>query len=133
MRSKDDKRRDAIRLLLSAIKQIEVDNRVSLDDAQIVAIIEKELKKRKDSLSQYTSAGRMDLAEQEQFEIGVLSIWLPTQASVEEVMGAIDKAIAESGGGGKQAMGKVMQILRTKLAGRADMGMVSAEVKKRLT
>ena len=133
MKAKDMARLGAIRLLMAAIKQKEVDERVVLDDAQITAVIAKLVKQRHDSIEQYTAANRLDLAEKEQLEIDVLSQYLPKPLSEEEILQMIDQAIADSGLSGMAAMGKVMGMLKPKLTGRADMGRVSALIKQKLT
>ena len=132
MRAGDSKRRDAIRLLLAAIKQREVDERIELDDAAVVAAIEKMLKQRRDSISQYEAAQRQDLADAEKYEVGVLQAYMPQALSEAEVESAVAEAIAASGAQGQSDMGKVMAVLKPKLAGRADMGKVSALIKTRL-
>jgi uncharacterized protein YqeY len=132
LRARDQARLSAIRLLLASMKQKEVDERVALDDAQVLAVIEKMMKQRRESIAQYESAGRNDLAEAEKFEMGVLAEYLPTQLNEAEVAQAIDAAVAESGASGIRDMGKVMALLKARLAGRADMGKVSAQVKARL-
>jgi hypothetical protein len=132
MRAKDSKRLSAIRMLLAALKQVEVDRRIELTDADVVAIVEKELKKRRDSIQQYRAAMRDDLADGEEFEAGVLSVYLPQQADADEIAAVIAAAVAESGATGPAAMGKVMAVVKAKLAGRADMTQVSAAVKARL-
>ncbi|MEK6708239.1 MAG: GatB/YqeY domain-containing protein [Pseudomonadota bacterium] len=133
MRAGDTKRRDAIRLLQAAIKQREVDERIDLDDAAVVAVIEKMLKQRRDSISQYEAAQRQDLADAEKYEVGVLQTYMPQALSDAEVEGAVAEAIAASSAQGQQDMGKVMALLKPRLAGRADMGKVSALVKARLS
>ena len=133
MRAKDSKRLSAIRMLLAAMKQVEVDRRIELTDADVVSIVEKELKKRRDSIQQYRAAKRDDLADIEEFEAGVLSVYLPQQASAEEIAEIVAVAVAESGATGPAAMGKVMAAVKTKLAGRADMTQVSLAVKSRLS
>jgi uncharacterized protein len=132
MRSGDTRRRDAIRLLQAAIKQREVDERIELDDAAVVAVIEKMLKQRKDSISQYEAAHRQDLADVEKYEMGVLQHYMPQALSDNDVESAVSEAISAAGAKGQQDMGRVMAILKPKLAGRADMGKVSALVKTRL-
>jgi uncharacterized protein YqeY len=132
MRAKEAARLSAIRMLLAAIKQKEVDERIVLDDAQVVAIVDKLAKQRKDSIEQFAQAGRTDLVDKEQFELGVLTGYLPQQASAEEVAAAIDAAIAATGAAGPQDMGKVMGVLKGKLAGRTDLSAVSAQVRGRL-
>jgi len=133
MRAKDTARLGAIRLLLAAMKQREVDERVELSEADIVSIIEKMNKQRRDSISQYEAAGRQDLADVEKFEMSVLQTYMPQQLDEAEIKTAISEAIATSGAIGPQDMGKVMGILKAKLAGRADMGKVSALIKAQLT
>jgi len=132
MRAKDSARLGAVRLLLAAIKQKEVDERIELDDAAVIAIVEKLLKQRKDSASQYQAAGRMDLADQENFEIGVLNAYMPQAMSADEVAALIQQAVAETGATSAKDMGKVIAWLKPKLAGRADMGAVSGLVKNAL-
>lgn len=132
MRAKDAARLSAIRLLLAAIKQKEVDERVELDDAQVLAAVERLLKQRRESIAQYEKAGRDELAAGERFEAEVLMAYLPAQLSAAEVDAAIDAAIAESGAAAPKDMGRVMGLLKARLAGRADMAAVSARVKARL-
>jgi uncharacterized protein YqeY len=132
MRAKDAARLSAIRLLLAAVKQKEVDERIALDDAQVLAIVERLLKQRRESIGQYEKAGREDLAAVERFEAEVLTAYLPAQLSDAEVDTAIGAAIAETGAAGQKDMGRVMGVLKARLAGRADMGAVSARVKSRL-
>jgi uncharacterized protein YqeY len=129
MRAKDTARLSAVRLLLAAIKQREVDERIQLDDAAVTAVIEKLLKQRKDSATQYEAANRMDLADQEKFEIGVLSAYMPQPLSAEEVAALVKQAVAETGAASARDMGKVMAWLKPRLAGRADMTSVSGQVK----
>jgi hypothetical protein len=129
MRAGETARRDAIRLLLAAIKQKEVDERVVLDDAAVVAVIDKMLKQRRDSIAQYDAAGRTELADAERFEIDVLSAYRPAGLSDAEVEAAVSAAIAEAGATGAGDMGKVMALLKPRLAGRADMSDVSRRVK----
>ena len=133
MRAKDAARLGAIRLLLAAMKQREVDERVELSDADVVAIIEKMNKQRRDSINQYEAAARQDLADVEKFEMSVLAEYMPQQFSEAEIVAAVAEAIAASGATGQQDMGKVMGVLKSKLAGRADMGKVSALIKAQLT
>jgi len=132
MRARDAARLSAIRLLLAAIKQKEVDERIELDDAQVLATVERLLKQRRESIAQYEKAGREDLAAGERFEAELLSAYLPAQLSEAEVDAAIAAAIAESGAAGPKDMGRVMAMLKARFAGRADMGAVSARVKSRL-
>lgn len=133
MRAHDTARLSALRLLLAAIKQREVDDRVEATDELVGNVIGKLVKQRRDSVTQYTAAGRADLAEKEQFEIDVLSVYLPKQMSDEEIKAVVDAAIAETGASGMAAMGKVMGIVKGKCAGKADMGKVSALVKAALS
>ncbi len=132
MKARETARLGAIRLLLAAIKQREVDERVELDDAGVLAAIDKMLKQRRDSISQYESAGRQDLADAEKFEVGVLTGYMPQALSEAEIQAAVTDAIAASGAAGMQDMGKVMAVLKPKLAGRADMSQVSGLVKAAL-
>jgi len=132
MRAKDAARLSAVRLLLAALKQKEVDERVELSDADVLGIIEKMMKQRRESIVQYEKAARADLAEQEKFEIGVLQAYLPQQMPEAEVAQAVAAAIAESGASGVKDMGQVMALLKPRLAGRADMGKVSAQVRAKL-
>jgi uncharacterized protein YqeY len=133
MRAKDVARLGAIRLLLAAMKQREVDERIELTDADIIAIIEKMIKQRRDSISQFEAAARQELADAEKFEITVLQTYMPQALSDEEVLAAVTEAISNSGAKTPQEMGKVIALLKPKLAGRADMGKVSALVKARLS
>ena len=133
MRAKDTARLGAIRLLLAAMKQREVDERIELSDADVLSIIEKMLKQRRDSISQFEAAGRQDLIDIEKFEVSVLQGYMPQQMTEAEVAAAVDEAVAASGAKSPQEMGKVIALLKPKLAGRADMGKVSALVKARLT
>jgi uncharacterized protein YqeY len=132
MRAKDRARLSAVRLLLAAMKQKEVDERVELSDADVLGIIDKMVKQRRESIAQYEKAARADLAAVEKFEIEVLSAYLPQQLSQAEVEQAIAAAVAESGASGVKDMGKVMALLKPRLAGRADMGRVSGLVKAKL-
>lgn len=132
LRAKDTARLSAVRLLLAAIKQREVDERIQLDDAAVTTVIEKLLKQRKDSATQYAAANRMDLAEREKFEIGVLSAYMPQPLSAEEVTALVKQAVAETGAASAKDMGKVMAWLKPRLAGRADMTSVSGLVKAAL-
>ncbi|OIQ96333.1 yqey-like protein [mine drainage metagenome] len=133
MRAKETARLGAIRLLLAAMKQREVDERIELTDADIVSIIEKMLKQRRDSISQYKAANRQDLVDVEEFEVTVLQTYMPQQLSEAEIVSAIAEAIAATGAAGPQDMGKVMGVVKPKLAGRADMGKVSGLIKAQLT
>jgi len=132
MKAKEAQRLGTLRLLLAAIKQREVDERKDMSDADVLSIIEKMLKQRRDSVAQYEAGGRQDLADAEKFEIGVLSGYMPQQLSEAEIAREIDAAIAQVGAQSAQDMGKVMGPLKAKLAGRADMAKVSALVKVRL-
>jgi len=132
MRAGETAKRDAIRLLLAAVKQKEVDERLVLDDTAVVAVIEKMLKQRRDSISQYEKAGRQDLVDVEKFEAGLLVSYMPAGLTAEETADAVAAAIAESGASGPGDMGKVMALLKPRLAGRADMTEVSKLVKVRL-
>ncbi len=133
MRAKDSERLGTIRLLLAAMKQKEVDERVELDDAMVVAIVDKMVKQRKDSIAAFTTGGRADLADKESAEIKVLEIYLPQRMSAEEVTVAVKAIVAELGAKGPGDMGKVMGAVKAKLAGKADMGQVSAAVKAALS
>ena len=133
MRAKESARLSAIRLLLAAMKQKEVDERVELADADVLSIIEKMLKQRRESIAQFEKAGRTDLADTEKAEIGILQAYLPQQMSEAEVAAAIAAAIAESGAAGPKDMGKVMGLLKSRLAGRTDMGKLSGLVKAKLS
>jgi len=133
MRAKDAPRLSAIRLLLAAMKQREVDERIELSDADILAIIEKMLKQRRDSVTQYEAGGRQDLADVEKFEIGILSGYMPQQLTEAEIAAEVAAAVAASGAKAMQDMGKVMALLKPGLAGRADMARVSALVKAKLS
>jgi len=133
MRSKDKERLGTLRLLTAAIKQIEVDKRIELDDEQIVAVIEKMLKQRKDSIEQFEKAGRNELAEIEIKEIAILKEFMPEQMSDADVDALIDEAISSTGAEAMKDMGKVMGILKPKLAGKADMGAVSGKIKAKLS
>jgi len=132
MRAREAGRLGAIRLLLAAIKQKEVDERIVADDAQVAAIVDKLIKQRRDSIAQFGQAGRADLVEREQAELEVLAAYLPRQADSAEVAAAVEAAIAESGATGPQDMGRVMALLKPRLAGRTDLSGVSAAVKARL-
>ena len=132
MRAKDAARLSAVRLLLAAMKQKEVDERVELADADVLGVIEKMVKQRRESIAQYEKAARTDLAAQEQFEIGVLQAYLPQQLGEAELAQAVAAALAEAGAASVKDMGKVMALLKPRLAGKADMGKVSALVKAKL-
>jgi uncharacterized protein len=132
MRAKDSARLNAIRLLLAAMKQREVDERIELTDTQVIEVIEKMLKQRRDSISQYEAAKRQDLADAEKFEVGVLSAYLPQPLSDSEVSALVDAAISETGAAGVKDMGKVMAMVKPRIIGRADVGKVSGLIKARL-
>ena len=133
MRAKDAPRLSAIRLLLAAVKQREVDERIELTDTDVLAIIEKMIKQRRDSIEQFEKGARQDLADKEQFEITVLKGYMPAAMSAAEVDAAVTDAISSSGAKLMADMGKVMALLKPRLAGRADMGKVSALVKTKLS
>jgi uncharacterized protein YqeY len=132
MRAKETERLGTIRLLLAAIKQREVDDRVTLDDAAITAVIDKMIKQRKDSISQFEAAARTDLADKEKAELAVLAAYMPEQLSADAIAAEVQAAVAATGAAGPQDMGKVMGVLKPKLAGKADMTAVSAQVKAAL-
>lgn len=133
MRAKETVKLGTIRLLTAAMKQKEVDERVELDDGMVLAIIEKMLKQRKDSITQFEAGGRQDLADIEKAELAVLSVYMPAAMSDEEVQAAVAAAVVETGAAGPQDMRKVIDVLKAKLAGRADMGKVSGLVKAALS
>ena len=133
MRAKDAARLGTIRLLLAALKQKEVDERIVLDDAMVIAIVDKLIKQRKDSISQFSAAGRTDLADKETAELAVLEAYLPARLSAEQVAAEVAAIVAELGASGPGDMGKVMGAVKTRLAGKADMGLVSAAVKQALS
>ncbi len=132
MRSRDAARLSTIRLLLAAIKQREIDERITLDDAQTVALVDRLIKQRRDSIEQFARGGRDDLVARERAEIDVLGAYLPSQADAGEIEAEIARAIAESGAGDVRDMSKVMTLLKARLAGRADLGALSAVVRSRL-
>ena len=132
MKAGEKERLGVIRLILAAIKQREVDERIELDDAQVLAVLDKMLKQRRDSIAQYSGAGREDLAEVERFEVGVIQGYLPAALTDEEIARLIDDAVSASAAVAMSDMGKVMAILRPQVQGRADMGAVSARIKQRL-
>ena len=132
MRAKDMERLGTIRLLQAAMKQKEVDERITLDDAGVVAIVDKLIKQRKDSITAFEGAGRQDLADKEKAEMAVLQVYLPARLSAEEVAAEVQAIVAELGAKGPGDMGKVMGAVKTRLAGKADMGQVSAAVKAAL-
>ncbi len=132
MRAKDSERLGTIRLLLAAMKQKEVDERITLDDANVVSIIDKLIKQRKDSVAAYVQAARQDLADKESAEIKVLEAYLPQRLSADEVLAEVKAIVVELGAKGPGDMGKVMGVVKTRLAGKAEMGQVSAAVKAAL-
>ena len=132
MKARESEKLGAIRLLTAALKQKEVDERIELTDALVLAIIEKMLKQRKDSITQFTAGNRLDLVAKEEFEVGVLSAYMPQQLSDAEVLAILNGVIAETGATSAKDMGKVMNALRPKVAGRADMGKLSGLVKSHL-
>jgi len=132
MRAKDKPRLGTLRLVTAAIKQIEVDSRKDLDDAGVLAVLEKMLKQRRDSLQQYSDAGRTDLADQESYEIGIIEAYMPEALPAEELDALIDAAIAQAGAQSMRDMGKVMGLLKAQVQGRADLGAVSGSVKQKL-
>jgi len=133
MRARDSARLSTVRLLMAAMKQKEVDERVELADADVVAIIEKMIKQRRESIAQFEKAARQDLADKEKAEIGVLTAYLPQRMSDAEIQNEINSIISQTGATGPKDMGKVMALLKPRLAGRADMGQVSALVKSKLS
>jgi uncharacterized protein YqeY len=132
MKGGDKQRLGVIRLVLAAVKQKEVDDRAELSDEQVLAVLDKMVKQRRDSITQYEGAGRNELAEQEKFEIGVIQEFLPAALSEEQIGALVDEAISSTGAASIRDMGKVMGIVKPKAQGRADMGAVSALVKERL-
>ena len=132
MKARDSERLGALRLLSAAAKQREVDERITLDDAALIAIVEKEIKKRRESIAQYEKGQRQDLADKEKFEISVIEAYLPKQLSQAEVDAIVAEALASTGAKTPADMGKVMGVLKPRLAGKADMGKVSAMVKAKL-
>jgi len=133
MRARDSARLSAVRLILAAIKQREVDERKELDDAEVTSVIEKMIKQRRESIAQFEKAARNDLVDAEKFELGVLSAYLPQQLSDAEVSQAVEAAVSEVKASGVKDMGKVMALLKPRLAGKADMGKVSNLVKSKLS
>ncbi|MBT2299324.1 GatB/YqeY domain-containing protein [Variovorax paradoxus] len=133
MRAKDSERLGTIRLLLAALKQKEVDERIELDDAMVVAIVDKLIKQRKDSVAAFTQGGRTDLADKEAAEIKVLEVYLPQRMGADEITAEVKAIVAELDAKGPGDMGKVMGAVKTRLAGKADMGQVSAAVKAALS
>jgi len=132
MRAKDSARLGAVRLLLAAIKQCEVDERIELDDMQVIEAIEKMLKQRRDSISQYQAANRQDLVDVEEFEVKVLQEYLPQALTEEEVNALLEKVVVDTGAAGIKDMGKVMAAIKPLVVGRADMGKISGLIKTRL-
>lgn len=132
MKARDKERLGAIRLMLAEMKRIEVDERIELDDERVLAILDKMLKQRRDSHTQYSDAGRDDLAQQEAFEIGVIETFMPAPLSAEELATLVTTAVAESGADSMKDMGKVMALVKPQVQGRADMGEVSKLVKSAL-
>jgi hypothetical protein len=132
MRAKDKNRLGVIRLIQAAIKQKEVDERIELDDTAVLAVLDKMLKQRRDSIKQYTDAGRTDLADQEEFEVGIIQEYMPAQLTDDEINAIIDAAIAETGASSMKEMGQVKGKVRPQVQGRADMGAVSGLIKARL-
>jgi uncharacterized protein YqeY len=133
MRAREAEKLGALRLLLAAMKQREVDERITLDDAGVISVIEKMIKQRRDSISQFENAKRQDLADKEKFEVGVLEKYLPQALSQTEIDAIVAEAVASSGAKGAADMGKVMALVKPKVAGRADMGKISALVKSKLS
>lgn len=133
MRAKDKARLGVLRLIQAAIKQREVDERISLDETQVLAVLDKMIKQRRDSLSQYESAGRQDLAQQEAYEIGLIQEFMPAALDEAELAAIVADAIAASGAASMQDMGKVMGLVKPKVQGRADMSAVSAQIKAALS
>ncbi len=132
LRQGDRRRLSVIRLILAAVKQREIDDQVELDDAGVLGVLQKMTKQRRDSIDQYRAAEREDLADQERYEVDVIATYLPAQLDEAAVTAAIDAAVAETGAASMRDMGKVMGLLKSRLEGRADMGVVSAAVKARL-
>ena len=132
MKAGEKRKLGVIRLILAAIKQREVDERVELDDTQVLAVLDKMLKQRRDSIEQYSNANREDLAEQERFEVGICQQYMPAALGEDELIALVDQAIADTGATSMQDMGKVMGQVKPKAQGRADMGTVSKLVKERL-
>ena len=133
MKAKDKQALAALRMILGAIKQKEIDERIELDDAQVMAVIQKMVKQRKDSIAQFTGGGRDDLVEVEQAELGIINNYMPEQMSEAEVDGAVAKAISDSGANSMKDMGKLMGMLKGQLDGKADMGVVSQLIKDKLS
>ena len=132
MREKEKSRLGVIRLITAAMKQIEVDERIELDDARVLAILDKMLKQRRESIKQYEAADRQELADQEAYEITIIQEFMPAQLDDSEIDAIIDEAVAATGASSMKDMGKVMGMIKPKLAGRADMGAVSGKIKAKL-
>ena len=132
LREGDRSRLSAIRLIIAAVKQREIDDRVDLDDAGVTGVLQKMVKQRRDSIDQYRAAGREDLADVERYELDVIGAYMPAMLDAEAIAAAVDAALAETGASSPQEMGKVMGLLKGRLAGKADMGEVSAAVRARL-
>jgi len=132
MRARDKQLLGTLRLVMSEFKRVEVDERIELDDTRVLAILEKMIKQRKDSISQYEKAGRQDLVDQETFELNVLNEYMPEQLSEAELVALVDQALKDTGASAMKDMGKVMSLLRPAIQGKADMGVVSHLVKSRL-
>ena len=132
MRAKEARRLSAIRMLLAAIKQREIDDRIEMTDADVLGVVEKQIKQHRESIAQFQAANRADLVDAETFELALLQGYLPQQLADEELPGEVVKAIAETGANSLRDMGKVMGVLKTRLAGRADMAKISAAVKAKL-
>ena len=133
IKAKDKDALKAVRMIVGAIKQREVDERIELDDAQVLAVIQKMVKQRKDSISQFKDAGRTDLVEIEEAELVIINNYMPAQLSEAEIATAVDKAIADSGASSMQDMGKLMGVLKGQLDGKADMGAISALIRSKLS
>ncbi len=133
MKAKDKQALKAVRMILEAIKQKEIDERIELDDAQVMTVIQKMVKQRKDSISQFSDAGRSDLVEIEEAELEIINNYMPEQLSEEEVASFVDKAINDSGANSMKDMGKLMGMLKSQLQGKADMSLVSQLIKSRLS
>ena len=133
MKAKDRQALKAVRMILEAIKQKEIDERIELDDAQVMTVIQKMVKQRKDSISQFSDAGRTDLVEIEEAELETINNYMPEQLSDEEVASVVDKAINDSGANSMKDMGKLMGMLKSQLQGKADMSLVSQLIKSRLS
>jgi uncharacterized protein YqeY len=133
MKAKDKDALKAVRMILGAIKQKEVDDRIELDDTQVLAVIQKMVKQRKDSISQFKDAGRTDLVDVEEAELAIINNYMPEQLSEAEIAAAVDKAIADTGASSMQDMGKLMGLLKGQLDGKADMGAVSSLIRAKLS